>query len=213
MLTEVEKEKIRAEEIFREEARNALTQPKTSRQKILSFLNSNFGLFLLSAVLLSGLSGAYTWHTTRQSEAERTRELVTRLDIEISYRLSTLPHVDTDRFTFSDFHTARGALEGIAEQHPEYGKFGDFSPIFLEFEGRSLFALMWQLRALVPESESREINARLGQVKEIRTFFDFQRLERLKPPDETDSEWKMNSDDRSRYQDLLRVLSHERWRQ
>ena len=53
-LTEQERARIRAEEIYREEVREALTEPKKAAAGFIAFLNSPLGIFILSSLLLSG---------------------------------------------------------------------------------------------------------------------------------------------------------------
>ncbi|UII20846.1 hypothetical protein [Fulvivirga ligni] len=58
MLNQSDKERIKAEEIFRNEVRKELEQGKKN-SKFWVFLNSSFGIFILSSVLIGGLSFGY----------------------------------------------------------------------------------------------------------------------------------------------------------
>jgi hypothetical protein len=49
-------ERIRREEILREEIAKTLKKPQSRKEQVWSFFNSNLGLFLLSSILLSGLT-------------------------------------------------------------------------------------------------------------------------------------------------------------
>lgn len=91
MLAEEDRARIRAEEIFRLEVRRELeaSQPRPSRrQRLGSWVNSSFGLWVLSSVVLTGLTTAYTYYQSRRAEQVRNAETERRLDTEISGRMS-----------------------------------------------------------------------------------------------------------------------------
>lgn len=81
---------IRREEIYRDEVRRALERspPPTRRGRAWAFLNSSLGLWLLSAVGLTGLTSAYTAIEGRVTAAQAQAQQVARLDLEIEWRLS-----------------------------------------------------------------------------------------------------------------------------
>jgi len=90
MLLEEEKERIRAEEIFRHEVRQKIEAeaPRHSRRKRLwTLLNSSFALWFLSSVVLSGLTGAVTWYQRWNNERLRKADVERCLNIEISSRI------------------------------------------------------------------------------------------------------------------------------
>lgn len=98
-LTPQECERVRQEEVYRSEVRRQLTAKDDNRKGFLPFLNSNFGLWLLSAIFISGAGSVYqSCQKSRASEnaalqqkleADSKRaQLVDRLDDEISFRLS-----------------------------------------------------------------------------------------------------------------------------
>lgn len=90
MLTEKDKLKIRAEEIFRNEARKEIeAQANTPRfwSRVWKVLNTGFVLWLLSSVILAGVGWVYSnWQANRENE-RRNSERIERLDLEISARL------------------------------------------------------------------------------------------------------------------------------
>jgi hypothetical protein len=100
-LDESTKNRIWSEERFREEVRKQLEEQSSKEKpgKWLKFLNSSFGLWVLSAVFISGAGGLYTqWHTShqegvklddqRRTEEKRLVELHERMKLEIAHRLS-----------------------------------------------------------------------------------------------------------------------------
>jgi hypothetical protein len=62
-------------------------QPK-SDSRLWVFLNSSFGLWLLSAVFVTGAGAAYTSCKTSYDESTKNAETIDRLDFEIGYRFS-----------------------------------------------------------------------------------------------------------------------------
>ena len=67
-------ERIRREEILREEIAKSLKKPQSRKEQVWSFFNSNLGLFLLSSILLSGLTYGFTEHTQKLAqERQMTR--------------------------------------------------------------------------------------------------------------------------------------------
>ena len=133
MLNVHEQERIRAEEIFRDEVRKSLAAPSSRTEKVGAFLNSPLGLFLLSAVFLSGLSALATrWYETQQHKAA-TSENVRRLDIEIGRRLERLPILLEPIVTYTQLHSAREAIIGKHDSDPDVGRLGEFEAIFPEF--------------------------------------------------------------------------------
>lgn len=90
MLTEEERARIRAEEVFRLETRRELeaSKPRPSyREQLWALLNSSFALWFLSSVVLASLGSAYARYQTGQLEQARKVEIKRRLDTEISNRI------------------------------------------------------------------------------------------------------------------------------
>lgn len=90
--------RVRAQEEARLEIEKA-EQKENRSQVVWRFLNSSFGLWLLSAVVLSGFGGLWTLYQEHSREAavrlearikaeQENREAVEKLDFEVSYRLS-----------------------------------------------------------------------------------------------------------------------------
>ena len=90
-LTEAQRAHIRAEEIYRSEVRRELDAQAdlaaTGTNRLWTSLNSSFVLWLLSSVVLSGLAACYTGWQNRHSKTKANRELIEKLDTEISNRI------------------------------------------------------------------------------------------------------------------------------
>jgi hypothetical protein len=99
LLSAEDKLKITLEEQFRLEIRKQLEGKSHTSSRAWTFLNSTFGLWLMSAILVTWAGTIYTQSQNKRSEAEmrreaekaealRNKELVERLDLEIGYRFS-----------------------------------------------------------------------------------------------------------------------------
>jgi hypothetical protein len=210
LLSEVDRERLRLEEVFREEVRKTLQQPKTTGQRVFDFFNSSLGVFILSAILLGGLSAAATkWFENHQRHAQE-RETIRRLDIEIAYRLDQLPILASGVITYTQLHTAKGAILGKAEYHPQVGKLGEFEPIFPEFLGRTLFFLIWELQRTLPPDQRQLFDGPLSQARLLPTFVDIMVL--VKPVSGEDSRWAMPEKDRARFRSAVAALQLSRWK-
>jgi hypothetical protein len=184
MLTDEEAKRIRSEESYRADIRKelGLTLPyrKTKAERIWQFLNSSFALWFLSAVLVSGLGTVYTAYQTAISEkaksnearvsAEKRREdLVDKLDIEISYRLSAtlskLSHAQ-DRFDQTEV-SARLELVSQALEPLVPMESSRFPSLFPEFEKYSGLALIAELRRHVSDGEQENLKEVLAKTSGI----------------------------------------------
>lgn len=130
-----------------------------------------------------------------------------KLEYEIEHRLRLLPSLLLDVFTYTQLHTAKGAILGKTEHHPRVGKLGNFEPLFQDFRGASLFSLIWTLRQLVPERDRGPIDRQLASARELPHYFD--KLVMLAPVGEEDSKWQVDRSHIDRLRTLLRVLSEE----
>ena len=91
MLSEEEKAKIRAEEVYRQELRQALERGDRGpfmREKLWSLLNSSFVLWFLSSIVVTALTASYGVYQRARDDEVRRLELQRRLDTEISGRIA-----------------------------------------------------------------------------------------------------------------------------
>jgi hypothetical protein len=90
MLTEEEKIKIKAEEIYRREVQKDLEKPVTNWQRFLVFFNTPFGIYLLSTLLVGVISFSYTyWRENHDKElaSQAKRRL---LNSELRFRIEQM---------------------------------------------------------------------------------------------------------------------------
>ena len=151
MLSDAEKENIRLEETYRAEIRKSLA-PK-QRSGVWTFLNSSFGLWLLSAIFIT--VGGALWkqaEVTHQKaakeqqakidEAIARRQAIGRLDLEIGYRFSQvqqrLYHLSKD--SLADDERQRRVQSVVQSFQKPPG--GEYSSLYPDFANFSLVALV-----------------------------------------------------------------------
>ncbi|MEQ1934372.1 MAG: hypothetical protein ABL962_10930 [Fimbriimonadaceae bacterium] len=174
MLSDADIEKIRLEEICRMEVRRSLpSDPRPSR--IWTFLNSNFGMWFLSALLVGGLGSLYTKYRDGLIATEKAKQAIERLDAEIGYRFSQVQvslygasRADSEREA-----KVRVSLIGLVKpptiesyyQHlyPEYSSFG-------------LPALLAELRRLEADPEqASELSQVMPHFAGLDVFFEVEK--------------------------------------
>jgi hypothetical protein len=167
--------RIRAEEIVRFEVKKELEKnDKGSQSKLWTFLNSNFGLFILSSIVLGLISWGYTTLQTRSAENVQKRVLERRLVTEMRYRVLIVdlkiqdgreaPDSIAWRFLYDIEDTFHGHTSRTAN-----GKTSEtsFSPIFSEFSNRGVHSLFWEYA-----SYHDKIDAEQNRVMETLLNFD-----------------------------------------
>ncbi len=208
-LVDSDRKRLVAEEIFRTEVRQSLQPSMTRSQRVLSFLNSNLGLWLLSALFVTGLSTAYSAWSTRATAKRVAEESLRRLDFEIEHRMECLSVLDDGIITFTQLETAKGALSGTNAARADVGDLGEFMPIFIEFKGRSLFSLIWEQQKLVPVSEQAALEIPLEQVRNLASAFDWMVMHA--PVGDEDSKWRVQPEKESELKNMLSRILAKRW--
>lgn len=166
MLTDDEKQRILEEERCRLEIRTKLESQQSPRGgRLVRFLNSNFGLWLLSALFISGLSGVIAWYKEYLAESHRIKDRIERLDIEISYRLSQ--QVGLLDIEYQDIQGGKP----ISQPAPSSQDYLDMSltnqsssqllSLYPEFAGLSVSGLMAELRRYLDAPSRSEVDEAL----------------------------------------------------
>jgi hypothetical protein len=174
MLLEEEKERIRAEELFRHEIRREIESKssKHSRGKRLwLLLNTSFALWFLSSVVLGGLTAAIASYQKYHSEWSRKAETQRRLNTEISNRISEAldaNHLYQQRINSGQVNepSAESVYMNVLDyldNHVTYdGKSYDFS-IYPEYQQRKFRSLIFELslvadRPMLPALRDADAN-------------------------------------------------------
>jgi hypothetical protein len=156
MLDQPTKERIKEEELYREEVRREIRarMPVTPLQRLSTFVNSSFGMWLFTTVIAGGAVWVLTtWRDSQRADADR-RLTIQHLDTEIATRLDRLairlPLLQSRR-QFSE------AIEALDQPGSRiYG-----SAAYPEYAGWSLLALLRDLRGRVIESDLSDVDRAL----------------------------------------------------
>ena len=156
-LSTAAKQRIRAEEIFREEVRRELRPEKSTAAKVRGAFNKPLMLWFLSSVVLGGLSWSYSgWEEKRAVRAQNHAEIV-RLDIEVRGRLTrSSVRLEAARDTV-------GLLDAI-------DMLNKGAEIFPDLDNRPLEGLLLQLIWLAPDEEKADLEIARGAYQELRKF-------------------------------------------
>lgn len=195
----IDEQRIRNEEIVRAKVQAELTRSKKT-SKLWAFLNSAFGIWVLSTIVL----GVFGWNYARWQNLQTRAAEIHNLDTEINARLYS---VETT----------------VGSNWPKGGK-TDYYPVKLlllppgpdrailpEFANRNLKSLLFDLQARVPYEEQFElvdIRAQLDalQATSLEKEFDFQETMSFqgKVHDIRESRWGWNRANRDydHYQSL-----------
>jgi hypothetical protein len=124
-----------------------------------AFLNSNFGLFVCSSVVLASLSYGYHQWIKYQDDQHK----IEQLDIEISLRLRDMSALARlpDRDRYDNVENIQRVDEGDSR------KFWIRRPAFPEYKDKNTTSLMWQLYLLVPVIDRPDLRRAIDQSIQI----------------------------------------------
>lgn len=123
-----------------------------AESKLWVFLNSNFGLFMMSSIVLSLITWSYTQWTDSLEQKRVISEKLTKLETEISYRVQVMQnyfesecseHSNLSRKTIKD-------IEKIYRAAPGY------QAIFPNNASKDLHILIWELSAVQKGKEKQQ---------------------------------------------------------
>src|SRR5438270_4348593 len=166
-------EEISLEKRIKKELRAGASASRPSQAW--TFLNSTFGIFLLSSVFISLFSWGYAqWSAAWTQHADKERTWI-RLKVEIANRIRYVDKM-ASRFPSRDYAVIRTAIYGYDPQanvNPSWIR--HYSPVFPEYKERSLSSLIWELETL----ENGGRREQLDKLRRIsyQTEYYFDRLE------------------------------------
>ncbi|MBI1307039.1 MAG: hypothetical protein GC181_10595 [Bacteroidetes bacterium] len=145
-------DRIRLEEKIRHQIQKEFaaerSEPKMTFWKL---LNSNFGLFLLSSIVLTFISWSYSQiQSHNQQKAEHIR-ITKRLSAEMKYRMILLDNKMQTCMTISDslrikpmwdvndifYGRSVALMNGVSRET-------EFDPVFPEYDNRGVVSLFWE---------------------------------------------------------------------
>lgn len=182
MLSEQEKKRIEVVETYKFEVKDKLEYQKARKfglGMVYSFFNSKFGLWVLSAIFVSGGVKVYDDYKVKQ-ENEKTRgEIIEKLDNEISYKfdrvlasLELIKEKEPEGVWDQEFTTMEEAKNFALGINKDSGQEENY--LYEEFKYWSLLALMVeqnrQLKHLgIKDAELEEV---IRQLNEMSKFFE-----------------------------------------
>jgi hypothetical protein len=175
LLTDKQREQIRAEEIFRAEVQRELKIPEERSRKARAwrFFNTALGLWVLSSLVLGGLTAGFGYLQNHLATLRRNRELVDRDSEQFAVRLeysqlllkSALDSDAKPNANAMDIKRSiyQGSLHAFLEDTSE-------TRLFPESKDRSTLSLVFELKAkdkTMPETGDHSYRAALDHVSEL----------------------------------------------
>lgn len=181
-------------------------------KSVVSFLNTNLGVFLLSTVFISLFTWSYhTWvdHLRSTVADQRTRQ---KLSLEMMNRLRYLDEFETE-FPYEERHALESAIDGFdshANANPSW--IPHYSPVFPEYEERSMISLIWELDTLSPANRRGQIRNAIPPIELARTFIPLLRYRKRQAPEANPEgaleTFSLSPEDRRRFQiEVIQRLS------
>lgn len=111
------------------------------KSQIWEFLNSNFGLFIMSSIVLSFITWSYTHWTESLEQKQALSETVTKLDTEISYRVQVMQNYFESECS-DQSNLSYNTFQDIDEI---YSAAASYNAIFPEHADKDLHTLIWEM--------------------------------------------------------------------
>ena len=182
MLSEEEKKRIESVETYKFEVKDKLQTKKSKKfglAMVFSFFNSKFGLWVLSAIFISGGVKVYDDYKVKQ-ENEKTRgEIIEKLDNEISFKidrvlasLELIKEKEPEGVWDQEFSTMEEAKNFALGINKDSGKEENY--LYEEFKYWSLLALMVEQNRQLKHLgiHDTELEAVIRQLNEMSKFFE-----------------------------------------
>jgi hypothetical protein len=138
--------------------------------KVLEFLNTSLGIFLLSTVFISTFSWTANWISNRQQEHRQAAATRQKLGLEIMNRVRYIELLKGE-FEYQEYHRIRSAVEGYA-----IGRSNDqpwirrYTAAFPEYQSRSFVSLLWELQGLSVNEDREKIRSVREPVNSVESY-------------------------------------------
>ncbi len=185
MLTDLEKEKIRLEETYRNEVKELLQKKEAKKSffdKLISFLNTSLGLWLLSAIFVSGGIKLYEDYKANSEDKKKTNEAIAKLDLEISYRYSRLlvnlyelTDKDSDSAKLSNKYNSDDVKKVALSLKNSNNSIGDY--FYPEYSNLSLLALLAEEKRHLSllNKDEKDLNQVINDITGLEVFYEVQK--------------------------------------
>lgn len=119
-LSDEEKERIRLEETYRYEIRKSLEDSKPKKSRIFEILNSPFVIWVLSAIMLSGLTSMYARYAAKaeasKAQSVRIQRIIADLQTRIERAKINLESYSDRTASFTTIERAEGAFDDFKDK-------------------------------------------------------------------------------------------------
>jgi hypothetical protein len=160
-LSDEDKQRIRAEEIYRQEVQKEIKQNSQSSslfwKSFWGIVNSPFSLWFITVVVVGGFT---KWFANFQEKKEN-KPAILRIDIEIGSRLNG----------FLSSLEQPSSFQPIKIKTLRIGTFMNDTPLtrmYEEHRNRSTYSLLTELHKRVPDKDKAEINKALKATRELK---------------------------------------------
>ncbi|HBC85445.1 MAG TPA: hypothetical protein DCZ94_00675 [Lentisphaeria bacterium] len=144
---------------------------ENKKSRIMKFLNSNLGLWLLSTVAVGFFSFSYTELSARSAEQERKSAQVTRLKIEIAQRVAQYvgqvketvqakgfdPDIPNENIVMATLSLLKPPSSTKDAKHPIYAAFD-------EYKDRPVVSLLVELDVLLEKEDRMRLTPSVDQL-------------------------------------------------
>jgi len=160
-LSDEEKERIRLEETYRHEIRKSLEDSKPKKGRIFKILNSPFVIWVLSAIILSGITSMYARYAAKAEASKAQSVRIQRIITDLSTRIER----------------ARVNLKPYGERRASYTTIEGAEGAFLDFKDQDFLSVAVELQILRPGDDV--VKELVGIWQEIMTEPGVERTEEL----------------------------------
>ena len=153
---------IRLQEVFRHEVQQEIEKTKPDphfSKRLVAILNSPFGLWILSSIVLALLVNFYATVLSHLDGLRQKRDAISWLDLEITHHIASLHRLMGDDGPRSNRGLQpRAYLQGLSGNLN--GSQMNYLPLYPAATDRSLHSLMYQLATYIDDEEEKaRINA------------------------------------------------------
>jgi len=192
------KTRILLEEQYRQEIKSRLVQKEeiNNKSRLWKFLNSSFGIWLLTSVVVSGLGTLYTTYqdqrkseeikSAEQREQSRIRQTsIERLDLEIAFRFSQYISALSQIYDFQndgrfgklasgDLYSFMGTPEAVSRERWLY-----INPLYDDNKDKTTTGIVAEISRLEQSKEEiSELRRVISNLSNLRSLFTMRGLDR-----------------------------------
>jgi hypothetical protein len=178
MLNNEERQRLRAEEIFRQEVRRdieARSQDRSRRAKFWHALNTPFVLWVLSSIVIGSFGWAFSTFQASRDEKARSLELVRKLDTEIANRIQDAltslaalgEQIKASHLIFDD-HFMLAIPLAVLDRRPKSDLSDIGAAIYPEFRERTFPSLVAELQRLISSSERPQLTRSISAYRTLQ---------------------------------------------